>query len=101
MEKLPPIVEKARPKPEVRVLAQRDPLVGHDNPVVVVTKDSSRSSPRLNSIDIPLDELRHQNDVERWRNKIRLQEKYQVETLLGHAFVILLFGLAVARSRTE
>jgi hypothetical protein len=25
-----------------------------------------------------MDEIRRQNDVERWRNKLRLQEKFQV-----------------------
>lgn len=77
IKQIPSPVEKIVPEPDIRVLSQRDPLVGHDNPTIVITKDSSRSSARLNSIDIPLDELRHQNQVERWRNKIRLQEKYQ------------------------
>ena len=30
------------------------------------------------SSDIPMEEIRRQNDVERWRNKLRLQEKFQV-----------------------
>lgn len=30
------------------------------------------------SVDIPLQDVRHQNDVERWRNKLRLQEKFEV-----------------------
>ncbi|CAF1228922.1 unnamed protein product [Rotaria magnacalcarata] len=29
------------------------------------------------SVDIPLQDVRHQNDVERWRNKLRLQEKFE------------------------
>ncbi|CAF3083926.1 unnamed protein product [Rotaria socialis] len=29
------------------------------------------------SVDIPLQSVRHQNDVERWRNKLRLQEKFE------------------------
>lgn len=30
------------------------------------------------SHEVPLAEIRRQNDVERWRNKLRLQEKFQV-----------------------
>ena len=40
---------------------------------------SARSSPPLKAKEIPMEEVRRQNEVERWRNKIRLQDKYQVE----------------------
>ncbi|CAF4451356.1 unnamed protein product, partial [Adineta steineri] len=29
------------------------------------------------SVEIPMQEIRRQNDVERWRNKLRLQEKFE------------------------
>jgi hypothetical protein len=61
------------------VLTANDPLVGV--PVAtprVFTADIQKSSLDGPSTDIPLDEIRRQNDVERWRNKLRLQEKFQV-----------------------
>lgn len=36
------------------------------------------------SNEIPLAEIRRQNDVERWRNKLRLQEKFQVNLFQNH-----------------
>lgn len=30
------------------------------------------------TVDIPMQEIRRQNDVDRWRNKLRLQEKFEV-----------------------
>lgn len=30
------------------------------------------------STNIPMQDIRRQNDVERWRNKLRLQEKFEV-----------------------
>ena len=36
-------------------------------------------------MDIPLEEIRRANDVERWRNKVRLQEKFEVSVHLFHS----------------
>lgn len=30
------------------------------------------------TVEVPMQEIRRQNDVERWRNKLRLQEKFEV-----------------------
>ncbi len=30
------------------------------------------------TVEIPMQDIRRQNDVDRWRNKIRLQEKFEV-----------------------
>jgi hypothetical protein len=30
------------------------------------------------TVEIPMQEIRRQNDVDRWRNKLRLQERFEV-----------------------
>lgn len=48
--------------------------------------------------EIPMDELRRQSEVERWRNKIRLQEKYQVRRLMtsSSSIILILSRLAIS-----
>ena len=42
-----------------------------------------------------MQEIRRQNDVDRWRNKLRLQEKFEVNTsVLSHKKLPTLFRLA-------
>lgn len=67
-----PAVEKT-----IQVLAQNDPLVSASLP-------SQRATPieteKPLQTELSMDEIRRQNDVERWRNKLRLQEKFQRST---------------------
>jgi hypothetical protein len=64
-------------------LTQNDPLVGAGTSVHRLTPTESEGSSNLIfpypiSTAIPMDDIRRQNDAERWRNKLRLQEKFQV-----------------------
>jgi hypothetical protein len=73
------------PTDNVRVLAQRDPLVSsapppHHLPPLKLQKPSTSVSQYPTSADIPMQEIRRQNDVDRWRNKLRLQEKFEVRS---------------------
>ncbi|CAF0844701.1 unnamed protein product [Rotaria sp. Silwood1] len=74
--------EQATPLNNARVLTQNDILLGNTA--------SSKRSPRIKSqttsnniqqfpvtADIPMQETRYHNDVEHWRNKLRLQEKFE------------------------
>ncbi|CAF4968486.1 unnamed protein product, partial [Rotaria sp. Silwood1] len=75
-------VQKPTSEKTIHALTQNDPLVGASASSRRLTPSESEKSsthtPRHPvSVEIPLDEIRHQNDVERWRNKIRLQEKFQ------------------------
>ncbi|CAF1135988.1 unnamed protein product [Rotaria sordida] len=76
------ITEKPTSEKTIHALIQNDPLVGTGTSSRRLTPSESEKSsthtPRHSvSADIPLDEIRRQNDVERWRNKLRLQEKFQ------------------------
>ena len=44
-----------------------------------------------------MDEFQRQNEVERWRNKLRLQEKYQVrpQVISSSLIIVLLSRLAI------
>jgi hypothetical protein len=64
-------------------LTQNDPLVGVAASSHRLTPTESEGSsnqilPYPISTVIPMDDIRRQNDAERWRNKLRLQEKFQV-----------------------
>jgi hypothetical protein len=65
------------------VLTQNDVLVGASTSSRRLTPTESEKStthpPEYGiSNEISMDAIRRQNDVERWRNKLRLQEKFQV-----------------------
>jgi hypothetical protein len=66
-------------------MTQNDPIVGtslqHVAPIHSQIKSDNPPEHPM-SIPVPLDEIRRQNDVERWRNKLRLQEKFQVNYLI-------------------
>ena len=67
------------------MLTQNDLATGqirppHRLPPLEKSEASNRTPRYPTKIDIPLQEIRHQNDVERWRNKLRLQEKFEVRT---------------------
>lgn len=47
-------------------------------PPIMLHKASNRVEQQPLSNDIQMKEIRRQNDVETWRNKIRLQEKFEV-----------------------
>ncbi|CAF3613620.1 unnamed protein product, partial [Rotaria sp. Silwood2] len=76
------ITEKPTSEQTIHALTQNDPLVGASTSSRPLTpseseKSSTHTPHHRISVDIPLDEIRRQNDVERWRNKLRLQEKFQ------------------------
>ena len=50
------------------------------NPCLVVEPQSTLNNiPQYPvSVDIPMQEVRRQNEVEHWRNKVRLQQKFEV-----------------------
>lgn len=65
------------------MLTQNDLLVEpsrppHRLPPLDLPKQASNLPQYPASVDIPMQEIRRQNDVERWRNKLRLQEKFEV-----------------------
>ena len=75
-----------------------------NNPVVIGTGLSAREPTPILSArnpvhqpeqsitdDVPMGEIRRQNDVERWRNKLRLQEKFQVKCLFQSSQVSSVF----------
>jgi len=62
----------------IQTLAQHDPLVSASLPSRHTTPvETEKPLPT----ELSMDEIRRQNDVERWRNKLRLQEKFQVITI--------------------
>lgn len=79
-----PLSEKPKPEKTLPAIAKVDPLVGLAPPSHRLTPtESERSSihsPRQPvPVEVPMDEIRRQNDVEKWRNKLRLQEKFHVK----------------------
>jgi len=65
------------------VLPQNDRLVGNPIPPrrlspIELQKSSNNIPQYPTTVNIPMQEIRRQNDVERWRNKLRLQEKFEV-----------------------
>ena len=54
-------------------------------PPIVLQKPKDSVSQHPATVDIPLEEIRRANDVERWRNKVRLQEKFEVSVHLFHS----------------
>lgn len=97
------------------MLTQNDPLVGASvsarqttpalsvqppTPILSERTPVQRHSDYSIADDLPMNEIRRQNDVERWRNKLRLQEKFQVKfssiiTYFNHNFffLFLLFSI--------
>ncbi|CAF3600171.1 unnamed protein product [Adineta steineri] len=74
---------KASTEKNIHSLTQNNPLVGTNTSFHRLTSAESDDSlthlPQYPiSNDIPMNEIRHQNDAERWRNKLRLDEKFQV-----------------------
>lgn len=68
----------AHPSP-LRIPISDSPTSVHQ----LVEKESARSMTDRSSAtfkldDVPIDEFRRQNEVERWRNKLRLHDKFQV-----------------------
>ncbi|CAF0976146.1 unnamed protein product [Rotaria magnacalcarata] len=77
-----PTQEKSTSEKSIHALTNINPLVGTTATPRRLTptesEKSSHSTPRYPvSVEMPMDEIRRQNDVERWRNKLRLQEKFQ------------------------
>ena len=69
---------------------QPTPILSERNPVHHHSEHSIAD-------DLPMNEIRRQNDVERWRNKLRLQEKFQVKFSIiisysNHNFLLFLFS---------
>ncbi|CAF0954896.1 unnamed protein product [Adineta ricciae] len=67
----------------VHILTKHDPLVGASTSLQHLTPTDSNGSTnqiiqQATTTRIPMDEIRRQNDVERWRNKLRLQEQHHV-----------------------
>ncbi|CAF3478937.1 unnamed protein product, partial [Rotaria sp. Silwood2] len=74
--------EQATPLNNVRVLTQNDILLGNTASSKqlppIKSQTASNNMPQYPvSVDIPMQETRHLNDVEHWRNKLRLQEKFE------------------------
>lgn len=47
---------------------------------IELQKTADDLAPRSPIVEIPMQEIRRQNDVDRWRNKLRLQEKFEVNS---------------------
>ncbi|UJR27728.1 hypothetical protein I4U23_009005 [Adineta vaga] len=74
--------EQPTPTNNIHLLPQNDLLIGnsvppHRLPPIELQKTSNNPLQQPVSIEIPMQEIRHQNDVDRWRNKLRLQEKFE------------------------
>ena len=61
--------------PTAAAAAARPP---HRLPPLEVQATNSNLPQYPVTVDIPMQEIRRQNDVERWRNNLRLQEKFEV-----------------------
>ncbi|CAF3517864.1 unnamed protein product [Rotaria socialis] len=77
-----PTQEQSTSEKSIHALTNINPLVGTAaSPRRLTPTESEKSShytPRYPvSVEMPMDEIRRQNDVERWRNKLRLQDKFQ------------------------
>jgi hypothetical protein len=77
--------DQATPANNIRVLPANDLLVGTGAPTQrlapIELQKASKNIPQYPvSVDIPMQEIRRQNDVERWRNKLRLQEQFEVNS---------------------
>ena len=64
-------------------MTKHDPLVGASTSLQRLTPTDSNGSAnqiiqQAATTRTPMDEIRRQNDVERWRNKLRLQEQHHV-----------------------
>jgi len=75
--------DQATPANNIRVLPANDFLVSSSAPTQrlspIELQKTSKNIPQYPvSVDIPMQEIRRQNDVERWRNKLRLQEQFEV-----------------------
>lgn len=60
---------------------QTTPMLSVRQPTPILSERNPAHHHSEHSIadDLPMNEIRRQNDVERWRNKLRLQEKFQVK----------------------
>ncbi|CAF1080753.1 unnamed protein product [Adineta steineri] len=74
--------DQATPANNIRVLTQNDVHTSntasaqHFTPIEL-QKPLHNQPQYPASVEIPMQEIRRQNDVERWRNKLRLQEKFE------------------------
>ncbi|CAF4283491.1 unnamed protein product, partial [Rotaria sordida] len=73
---------QATPLNNPRVLTQNDVLAGNTissrrSPPIELQRTSNNISQYPVSVDIPMQEMRHHSDAEHWRNKLRLQEKFE------------------------
>ncbi|CAF1078621.1 unnamed protein product [Adineta steineri] len=74
--------DQATPANNFRVLTQNDVHTSntasaqHFTPIEL-QKPLNNQPQYPASVEIPMQEIRRQNDVERWRNKLRLQEKFE------------------------
>ena len=84
-----PVTIMAAPTPaqsslsNVRMLTQEDVIGSRTKPPrrlspITVQKTTNHTPQYLTTVDVPMQEIRRQNDVDRWRNKLRLQEKFEV-----------------------
>lgn len=67
----------------VRMLTQEDVIASRTRPPrrlsPITPQQTTNHIPQYpTTVDIPMQEIRRQNDVDRWRNKLRLQEKFEV-----------------------
>ena len=91
-----PVHEKPIVAKDLRALIQNDPVVVGTGLSARQTTPlpSERNPPVVHQLahsvttdDVPLAEIRRQNDVERWRNKLRLEEKFQVRRIFfNHSY---------------
>ena len=77
------MTEKTRFEKDTSIIIPKDPLTdttatSHRLTPVASEKSSEHTVQHSVSPDMPIEEIRHRNNVERWRNKLRLQEKFQV-----------------------
>ena len=79
-----PRKDQPTPTTNIRQLPQNDPLGGRSTTPprrlspIELQKSANDRAPQSAVVEIPMQEIRRQNDVDRWRNKLRLQEKFEV-----------------------
>ncbi len=75
--------DQATPVNNIRVLNQNERLADTTVPaqriLPIELQKTSHNIPQYPaSVNIPMQDIRRQNNVESWRNKLRLREKFEV-----------------------
>lgn len=75
-------MQQTTPFTQVHMLTQNDLIPNPSKPPRYLPPIEKKTGPIDNqhsaAVEIPMQQIRQQHDVERWRNKLRLHDKFEV-----------------------